>query len=142
MVNRDITIRKIKLSDFSEIFSLWQKAGLGLSDKNMEFSDLRLTIKKNPNSCFVLIKDKKIIGSVLGTFNGRRGWIYHLAVDPDYQHEGYGSLLLIKAEKELKKQGAHRIHLGVLYTNLKVLPFYEKYEYDVVNDALWLGKNI
>ncbi len=42
----------------------------------------------------------------------------------------------------MKKEGAHRIHLGVAYTNLKILPFYEKHGYSVVNDALWLGKNI
>lgn len=139
---KDILIRKITPADFPEIVSLWQKAGLSISDEKMKIADMEKTIKMNPTSCLVLVKDKIIIGAALGAFNGRRGWIYHLAIHPDFQQGGYGSLLLQKVEKELKKKGAHRINLGVTYTNLKVLIFYEKSGYSVVNDALWLGKNI
>lgn len=137
-----VLIREMTSSDFQEVLSLWKKAGLDIGNEEMELSDLALLIKINPTSCLVLVKDKTIIGSILGTFDGRRGWIYHLAIHPDFQKEGYGSLLLEKVEKELKKKGAHRIHLGVAHANEKVLPFYEKLGYEVVNDALWLGKNI
>lgn len=139
---KDILIRTITTSDFLEVLSLWKKAGLDIENEEMELSDLEIMIKINSASCLVLVKYKKIIGSILGTFNGRRGWIYHLAIHPAFQKKGYGSLLLMKAEKELKKKGAHRINLGVTDTNLKVLPFYEKFGYEVMNDALWLGKNI
>lgn len=142
MDNANVQIKQMRFSDFAEVLSLWEKAGLTLSSPEQELADTKITVTMNPASCLVLIKSKKIIGGILGTFNGRRGWIYHLAVHPDFQQEGYGSLLLEKVEKELKKLGAHRVHLGVSYKNLKVLPFYEKSGYKVVNDALWLGKNI
>ena len=141
-IEKNILIRTITPSDFTEVLSLWKKAGLSIPNDEMEIFLLQITIKKNPNSCLVLEKDKKIIGNILGTFNGWRGWIYHLAIHPDFQQHGYGSLLLQKTEKELKKQGAQKIHLGVVYTNLKVIQFYEKFGYTVVNDALWLRKSI
>lgn len=142
MNKTELQIRQMQPSDFSEVLSVWEKAGLDIPNPKMEFADTDLAIKINSSSCLVLIKNKKIIGAVLGTFNGRRGWIYHLAIHPDFQQKGYGALLLIESEKQLKEKGVHRIHLGVAYTNLKVLPFYEKQGYSVVNDALWLGKNI
>ncbi len=142
-INKEnILIRKVNISDFGQIFSLWKKAGLNISNLEKEFSDMQITVKMNPTSCLVLVRDKTIIGAALGAFNGRRGWVYHLAIHPDFQQEGYGSLLLQKVEEELRRKGAHRVHLGVAFTNLKVLPFYEKCGYSVVNDALWLGKNI
>lgn len=142
MKKTNIQIKQMKISDFSEIFLLWKKAGLNVLSEEIEFYEAKNMIKLNPDSCFVLVKNEKIIGSILGVFNGRRGWIYHLAIDPDFQKKGYGSLLLKKTENALKKQGARRVNLGVEYENLKVFPFYQKYGYEVINNALWLGKNI
>lgn len=139
---KNIFIRKVTLKDFPNILSLWKKSGLEISNEEKELLSMEKTIKLNPRSCLVLVNDQKIIGSVFGAFDGRRGWIYHLAIHPDFQQNGYGSLLLQKTEKALKKLGVHRIHLGLLYKSLGIFPFYEKYGYEVVNDAIWLGKNI
>ncbi len=130
-----VQIKQMKQSDLPEVLLLWEKAGLDITSPEKEL----LALQNNPNTCFVLTKDEKIIGAVLGAFNGRRAWVYHLSIHPAYQHMGYGSLLLKKVESELKKKGAYRIHLGVAFTNLKVLPFYENHGYSVVNDALWMG---
>lgn len=139
MDKTDIKIKQMKPSDSSEVLSLWEKAGLAINQQDL--FEMQSTMKMNPKSCLTLTKDDAIIGAVLGTFNGKRGWIYHLAIHPNFHSFGYGSLLLKKAEKELKKKGAKRVFLGVSFKNLKVLPFYEKSGYSVVNDALWLGKN-
>lgn len=138
----EILIRQAKISDFDQVYSLWQKAGISILDKERELHDFQTVLKMNPSSCFVLTADKTVIGVVLGTFNGRRGWIYHLAVDPKYQHKGYGSQLLKRVEKELKNMGAHKINLGVFHTNFKMIPFYEKNGYAVMNDATYLTKKI
>lgn len=136
----NILMRKVKLSDFEQIFSLWEKAGLSLASKQIEFYDFQNILKLKSSSCFVLTDKQDIVGCILGTFNGRRGWIYHLAVHPSYQHLGLGSLLLNAVEKELKKKGAHKINLGVTFTNLKVIPFYEKSGFTIMTDALYLTK--
>lgn len=130
----------MKLSDLPEVFSLWEKAGLNIIDKKQELKAIQLTVQKNPDSSLVLMNGATIIGAVVGAFNGRRAWVYHFAIHPDFQQSGYGSLLLQKTEEALKKQGAQKIMLGVEYTNLKVMHFYNKFGYSVVNDALWLKK--
>lgn len=142
MNKNNIQIKQIQLSDFSEILSLWKKAGLAIQDDRQEYLEFQNILRLNSLSCLVLVKNQTIIGSILGTFNGRRGWIYHLAIDPLFQHQGWGSLLLEQAEYLLKKQGASRVCLGILHTNLKVIPFYEKCGYKIINDTLWLGKDI
>ncbi|MDP3732906.1 MAG: GNAT family N-acetyltransferase, partial [Candidatus Daviesbacteria bacterium] len=99
-------------------------------------------IKLNPYSNFIAIKEGKIIGTVFGAFNGWRGWVYHLAIDPFFQKKGLGSLLLQKAEQALKKAGAKRVLLGVKKLNGKALAFYKKQGYIKVNDAIWMGKDL
>src|SRR5258708_17565028 len=81
-------IRQAYISDFPEIFSLWKKSGLLPFSKKIELEEFKMMLKLNSTSCLVLIKDNQIIGSIFGTFNGRRGWIYHFAIHPDFQHLG------------------------------------------------------
>lgn len=135
-------ILTMKLSDFEELYVLWKKAGLNLYDYQKEKEEFSMMIKLNPYSCLVGIEDNKIIGSVFGVFNGRRGWIYHLSIHPQYQHTGRGTQLIRKAEQRLSKLGAKRVLLWVDYSNLGVVPFYKKNKYEIIPDALLFGKNI
>jgi len=135
-----MTIRQITIEDFPKLYSLWKKAGLEVKSIKVEKKELAQMIRLNSGSCLLVEQDNLIIGSALGVFNGRRAMVYHLAVDPDYQHKGYGSILLCKVEEALQKAGADIILLWVNYTNLKVLPFYLKKKYAVSQDALLLRK--
>ena len=130
------------IQDFDSMHALWKKVGLNLAEMNLEKKYTDQIIKLNPLSNFVAIEKKKIIGTIFGTFNGKRGWIYHLAVHPLFQKQGVGSLLLQKVEQALKSLGAKRILLGVVKLNLKALNFYKKHDYEVVNDAIWMGKDV
>ena len=132
----------MQLKDFDSIYALWKKVDLGVNDFEKEKKQAKQMIKLNPLSNFVAVEGKKIRGTVFGTFNGRRGWVYHLAVNPSFQKKGLGSILLKKAEQALKKAGAKRVLLGVDKSNLKVLAFYKKQGYQKVDDAIWMGKDI
>lgn len=135
-------IRTVVKSDLNDIYVFWQKSGLVISKKHREKKEVELLIKHNPDTCFIMEKDDIIIGSIFGAFNGRRAWIYHLCIHPEWQKKGYGSLLLKKTEEELKKKGATKILLGVFLTNLKIIPFYEKLGYKVVLDAVTFEKDL
>lgn len=142
IVKKNILIRKIRSSDFDQVYLLWGKAGISVASKEKELYDFQMITKMNPSSCLVFTDNGQIAGVVLGTFNGRRGWIYHLAVDPKYQHKGYGSMLLEEVEKTLKNIGAHKINLGVFLSNSKMISFYKKNGYEIMNDAIYLTKSI
>lgn len=99
-------------------------------------------MKMNKSACFVMEDKNRIIGTVFGAFNGRRGWIYHLVVHPKYQRKGYGSILIQKAEKALKKMGASRVLLGVWMEDKEVFPFYQKKGYFLIDDSYFFVKDL
>ncbi len=135
-------IRRMTLGDFSSCYALWQQTTVELQSYEKEQKEVAQMLLLNPDSCFVGIHQGKIIGTVLGIFNGRRGWIYHLAILPQYQKKGYGSLLLQQTEETLLKRGASVVLLWLEYTNLDKLPFYLKKDYAVYHDALALRKKL
>jgi len=132
----------MKSSDIDQAIKLWQKAGLSVAKKEVEKHEVNSVLKLNPKSCFVLKDNNKIIGTILGAFNGRRAWIYHLAVHPDYQNKGHGSWLVKKAESVFKKIGATKIDLTLAIDNLKTVSFYEKLGYEVEFDAIAMVKKL
>lgn len=135
-------VKKMSVKNFNSIHNLWKEAGLNISEIQEEKEEAKLILKLNSSSSFEAYNKGKLVGTILGIFNGRRGWIYHLAVHPDFQKRGIGSLLLQKTEEAFKKLGAKRILLWVKKDNLGVTNFYQKHNYFTVDDAIIMGKNL
>ena len=83
----------------------------------------------------------KIVASVMGGYEGHRGWINYLAVDSKYQRRGYVRLIMEAVEWRIKKKGCPRINLQVRSTNRDVIEFYQAIGYtdDIV---VGLGKQL
>ena len=117
-------IENAKLSDTAEMFEFWRSTpGIGIGRGDTDQS-LKLFIEKNPSTCLVIRDNGRLIGTVLGGFDGRRGYIYHLAVDPDYRGKGYGKALLKRVLQELEALGADKVHLFAFYENRAAAEFY------------------
>lgn len=117
-------IERAKLSDTAEMLEFWRSIpGIGIGRGDTEQS-LKLFIEKNPSTCLVLKENGRLIGTVLGGFDGRRGYIYHLAVDPDYRGKGYGKALLRRVLQELEALGAEKVHLFTFHDNQAAAEFY------------------
>jgi len=87
-------IERARTVDIGEMLELWRTIpGLGVGQGDEEKS-LKNFINRNPSTCLVLRKNGHLIGTVMGGFDGRRGYIYHLAVHPDHRGRGYGKALL------------------------------------------------
>ncbi|MHA2127558.1 MAG: GNAT family N-acetyltransferase [Promethearchaeota archaeon] len=82
-------IEKCSIKFYEEVIQLWRKAGIGVSssDSKKEFQRM---LQRNPDLCLIGKLEKKILAAVIGGFDGRRGYVHHLAVDPSYQRKGYG----------------------------------------------------
>lgn len=142
-ITHNMKIRLMKNEDFPKLYEFWKLVnGVTLAKKTTEKEELEMILKLNPDSCFVAEIDKEIIGSVQGTFNGKRGWIYHLAIKPKYQLNGIGTKLIKITEKILAKKGAKIIYLTIAKTNQKALPFYIKNNYAIFNSAITLSKKL
>ncbi len=67
----------------------------------------------------------RVVGSVIGGFDGRRGMMYHLAVAPEERQRGIGAALMDELERRLRQKGCIRYYLMVLYDNAEAIRFYE-----------------
>lgn len=138
----NMIIREIKQSDFLAVYNLWQEAGLDVAEFTREKKELLMAMKLNQDACLLAEIKGEIIGAVIGAFNGKRAWIYHLAIHPAWQRKGYGAKLFKKVEEVLLKKGATKLMLTVSSKNLKVLNFYKKFGYSLSNGAVMVGKDL
>jgi len=72
-----------------------------------------------------------IVAAVMAGFDGVRGWIYHLAVAPEFRRRGFATQLVRAAGDGLRKLGCQKINLQVRATNDDVVAFYRTLGYEV-----------
>jgi ribosomal protein S18 acetylase RimI-like enzyme len=102
----EVLIRNFEISDYEEVINLWQLDNLPLKLKGRDNrAQLEQQIKLDQVIFLVAEKGNRIIGTVLATHDGRKGWINRLAVHPDLRRQGLGTLLIKRAEEELRKKG-------------------------------------
>lgn len=135
-------IRNAGKEDFDEIYALWKKAGLTISDAKREHVEYDSILSQNPQYCLVAEDNGRILGSILGSFNGRTAWIYHLAVDPTERHKGVGSQLMKESERRMRADGVTRVRLGVRKHKQELVPFYQKFGFSVSKDIIYMGKKL
>tara|TARA_B100000579_G_scaffold271809_1_gene224457 strand:+ start:232 stop:660 length:429 start_codon:yes stop_codon:yes gene_type:complete len=132
--------RKFRNSDREAVIDLWKKCKLIVpwNDPNKDINR-KLSIKDN---LFIIGElNKSIIASAMAGYDGHRGYIYYLAVLPEYQKKGIGSSLLSIVEKKLLKAGCPKINLFVRNTNIKVKAFYKTNDYQIQDSQVY-GKRL
>lgn len=138
-------MRPITLSDLPALLLLWQMAGLKISPTDT-ITGLRRHIGVTGHLALALCTpDGSIVGSVLGSDDGRRGWINHLAVHPDVQGHGLGRTLINTISARLKAQGCEKINLLINGPNKKVVPFYQTHGFgfdDIIYMTKWIGSDV
>ena len=80
----------------------------------------------DPDLFLVAETDGELVGTAIGGFDGRRGMIYHLAVDNKIQRQGLGSMLMEELEARLRDRGCLRAYLLVTPENINAMEFYRK----------------
>ena len=74
---------------------------------------------------FVAEDDGRILGACMAGYDGHRGWINYLAVDPDFQRSGFGRTIMMHAEQLLHDFGCPKINLQIRRDNINAVAFYE-----------------
>ena len=82
-----------------------------------------------------------MIGTVLGGYDGHRGWVYSLAVDDHERQRGIGSALIDNIERKLKALGCLKVNLQVVASNSGVVEFYKRLGFSV-EDRISMGKRL
>jgi len=133
-------IRSFTLTDQKMVVQLWNDCGL-VTTANNPFKDIQRKLKVQSDLFFVAVEKNKVVGTVMGGYEGHRGWINYLAVDPAYQKSGIGLELMKKVEQKLKNLGCPKINLQIRESNAKVRAFYEKIGYSQ-DKVLSYGKRL
>ncbi len=135
-------IRNYNNKDKEEVIKLWNKVFPKTSPHHDPLTSINKKLAVNDNLFFVAeSNNKKIIGTIMAGYDGHRGWIYSLAVNPDYRKKGIGSLLIKHAENELIKLNCPKINLQVLPSNKDVVNFYKKNGYNL-EERIHMGKKL
>jgi ribosomal protein S18 acetylase RimI-like enzyme len=133
-------IRKFEIRDEVEVIALWEECNL-VVPWNDPKKDIQRKLKVNPELFLVGILDGRIVASIMGGYEGHRGWVNYLAVSPSIQRKGYGRQMMEVVETKLREVGCPKINLQVRDTNKGVIAFYKAIGYDPDN-VISMGKRL
>ena len=133
----------MRLSDYEEMYDLWRGCdGIGLHTVDDSKEGLSRFLRRNPDSCFVMRLHDQVVGTILAGNDGRRGYIYHLAVDPLHRQEQIGSRLVNAVLRELKQQGIHKVALVASEDNMEGHAFWTKMGFEMRKELRYYSKDI
>ena len=131
-------IEKFNLKYYHKVVELWKKAGIGVGSSDTK-GEIAGVLNRNPDLFLIGKEDGKIVAVVIGAFDGRRGYVHHLAVDPDYQKNGYGKKIMDELIEQFRKKKVHKIHLFIEKTNPAVVNFYHNLGWNVRDDLIMMS---
>lgn len=112
--------------DYPVVYRLWDNAGPGVhAGRSDTAKEIEKKLQRDPDLFLIAETDGRIVATVLGGFDGRRGMMYHLAVAQEYRRRGIGAALMAELEGRLRQKGCRRYYLLVTRENEEAMQFYE-----------------
>jgi ribosomal protein S18 acetylase RimI-like enzyme len=134
-------IRTFEESDTAAVTSLWEQSLPNRTGHNSPAAAIRRKLEFQRELFFVGEDACRIVGTVVAGYDGARGWLYSVVVDPAVRRRGLGTLLLRHAEQALRDLGCAKINLQVMPDNAAVVGFYRTLGYDV-EERISMGKRL
>lgn len=121
--------------DYEQVLNLWREIEtgmkVGVSDRPEE---IKKKLQRDPDLFLIAEANHEVIGTVIGGFDGRRGFVYHLAVNKRFRRQKIASALLQEVENRLKAKGCRKAILLVVADNKPAMQFYKR----VINEtSIW-----
>jgi ribosomal protein S18 acetylase RimI-like enzyme len=133
-------IAQITEAEIEAVVDLWERCGL-TRPWNDPRADIALAMRSAQAEVLVGHVDEAVTATVMVGFDGHRGWVYYLAVDPDARLGGLGRRMMEAAEEWLRARGAPKLNLLVREENAGVAVFYERLGY-ALEPRLVFGKRL
>jgi ribosomal protein S18 acetylase RimI-like enzyme len=131
-------IRPFDELDQEAVIQLWHDCNLIVA-WNDPVKDISRKLLVDRDLFLVGEVDGEIVGSVMGGYEGHRGWVNYLAVALEHQRKGYGSQLMLEIEKLLIEKGCPKINLQIRTTNQNVISFYKSIGF-TCDEVVSMGK--
>ncbi len=110
-------IRSMTITDYDEVYELWKITSYNALSSADERDQIARYLIRNEDCSLVAAEDGKIVGTVLCGHDGRRGYIHHMAVLPEYRRRGIAKALASEALKRLQDQGIKKAHIFIFTDN-------------------------
>jgi ribosomal protein S18 acetylase RimI-like enzyme len=133
------SIRAFQQSDRGQLVSLWRTVFPDDPPRNAPDAVIESKLRVQPELLLVAEGPGGIVGAVMAGYDGFRGWIYHLAVLPEYRRQGIGTMLVQSAEEKLRRLGCPKVNLQIRSSNGQVAEFYRRIGY-VVEERVSMGR--
>jgi ribosomal protein S18 acetylase RimI-like enzyme len=133
-------LRAYKEQDQRDVIALWTRCGLVVPQNNPE-RDIQRKLLVDRDLFLVGFTPQGIVATVMGGYDGHRGWINYLAVEPSEQRNGYGRITMSAIETLLKEKGCPKINLQVRSNNSDIIGFYAALGYGNDN-VVGMGKRL
>lgn len=134
-------IKELTLENYQEMIALWERAGLPYRPQGRDSRGaIAAQMERDPELFLGAFIVEKLIGTVIGSDDGRKGWINRLAVDPDYRRQGIARMLIAEVERQLWERGRRIIAVLVEDWNDISLKLFQECDYILDRSILYLSK--
>ncbi len=129
--------------DYAAAVHLWENSGPGIHLRPSDEPDeIQKKLQRDPDLFLVAVSNDRLVGTVIGGFDGRRGMVYHLAVEASFRKRGVGSLLMEELERRLRDKGCLRCYLLVTTDNENAIAYYERHGWGRMDYLYVYGKDL
>jgi ribosomal protein S18 acetylase RimI-like enzyme len=136
-----LTVRPYEEADEAGVVRLWRTVFPDNPPWNVPADDIRRKLAVQRELFLVGVWEGRVVGTVLAGYDGHRGWVHLVAVDPACRRRGFGRALMQEAERCLAAVGCPKINLQVRASNEAVVAFYKGLGY-VVEPRISMGKRL
>jgi ribosomal protein S18 acetylase RimI-like enzyme len=125
--------------DYGGMLKLWSAMEIGVQVGRSDApEEIQKKLQRDPDLFLVAEENHEIIGTIIGGFDGRRGMIYHLAVQANLRGQGIGTALLKEVEQRLQARGCKKCYLLITAENTDAVRFYEQQNWrEMKNDRIF-----
>ncbi len=136
------TIREMRLEDWDAVTALWSRTpGIGLSEADSR-KNIGIFLQRNPGLSFVAEDEEGLVGAVMSGHDGRRGFLYHLAVDPGKRRGGVGRALVDRCLSGLAALGLRKCHIFVFADNEEGKRFWSRTGWEQRFDLIVMSRSV
>ena len=140
----DIEIREMSVGDYDAVWALWMASpNMGFNNLDDSREGVEKLLRRNPGASFVACaEDGALAGVILAGQDGRRGYIYHMAVAEAFRRRGVGTALAERCLAALKGQGIHKVALLAFRRNEAGNAFWEKQGFTLREDVNYRNREL
>ncbi|MFC1735476.1 GNAT family N-acetyltransferase [Candidatus Hydrogenedentota bacterium] len=134
------TLRPMTISDYDNVTELWQRTeNICLHDSDSR-EPMERFLKRNPSFSSVAGIGNQIVGAVLCSHDGRRGYLHHLAVEKSFRRQGIGRSLVNRSMKILADENIHRCNIFILEDNDPGIQFWQNNKFVMLEHFGWMQR--